>query len=117
MIIGGYAQGKLSYALEYFKLSESDVSCAVLSDKRIVYGLEKFILSAGDGAEKLIEAFVENNPEAVLICAEAGCGIVPLDKGERGYRERVGRICCALAKKAERVHRVFCGVGTVIKGG
>lgn len=117
LIIGGKAQGKLKYTLEYFSLSESDVSYDALSDKRVVYGLEEFIRQAGENAEKLLETFVENNPSSIIICDEVGSGIVPLEKAERDYRERVGRICCALAKKARRVHRVFCGIGTVIKGG
>ena len=45
-----------------------------------------------------------------------GCGVVPLDPAERAWREEVGRLCCALAQKAERVERIFCGLSMVLKG-
>ena len=34
-----------------------------------------------------------------------------------GDREKTGRICCRIAKEAGEVHRVVCGLGTVIKHG
>ena len=39
-----------------------------------------------------------------------------MDKNERIWREAVGRLCCSLAQRAERVERVFCGLSTVLKG-
>ena len=36
---------------------------------------------------------------------------------DREYREAVGRLCCSLAREAVEVHRVVCGIGTVIKHG
>ena len=52
----------------------------------------------------------------IIVCREVGCGIVPMDAFEREYRETVGRVCTELAAMSEEVHRVLCGVGTVIKG-
>ena len=52
----------------------------------------------------------------VVICQEVGAGLVPVDAGERARREAVGRLCIALAREADRVVRVVCGVGMVIKG-
>ena len=46
----------------------------------------------------------------VITCDEIGCGIVPID------REAVGRLCCALAQKADAVVRVIAGVPQFIKG-
>ena len=31
-------------------------------------------------------------------------------------REAVGRLCCRLAERAERVERIFCGLPMVLKG-
>ncbi|MBP6421033.1 MAG: bifunctional adenosylcobinamide kinase/adenosylcobinamide-phosphate guanylyltransferase, partial [Agathobacter sp.] len=42
-------------------------------------------------------------------------GIVPLDSFEREYRERLGRLLCEIAAKAERVERIVCGIGQRIK--
>ena len=38
-----------------------------------------------------------------------------MDAFERAWRERTGRIGCELAKQAEAVYRVTCGIGTRIK--
>jgi len=38
-----------------------------------------------------------------------------MDKCDREWREAVGRTCCYIAKKADEVVRVVCGVGNRIK--
>ncbi len=53
----------------------------------------------------------------VVIATEIGGGIVPIDAAERAMRERAGRLNCLLAARADKVVRVFCGIGQVIKGG
>lgn len=52
----------------------------------------------------------------VVVCDEVGCGIVPLDPDDRAWRERVGRLCCDLAARADAVVRVVCGIPQMIKG-
>ena len=49
--------------------------------------------------------------DAVVIAREVGCGVVPMDGGERAWRERHGAALQALAKGADRVYRIFCGLG------
>lgn len=41
--------------------------------------------------------------------------MVPADPGERAAREAAGRLACLLARRAERVVRVFCGLPQVLK--
>ena len=53
-------------------------------------------------------------PEIVTM-DEVGCGIVPLDKRERDYREAVGRAGQILAAHADTVYRMICGVPVQIK--
>ena len=60
-------------------------------------------------------AYLEKHPDTVIICDEVGNGIVPLDSFEREYRERLGRLLCEIAAKAERVERIVCGIGQRIK--
>lgn len=52
----------------------------------------------------------------VVIATEVGGGVVPADAGERAAREAAGRLSCLLARRAERVVRVFCGLPVVLKG-
>jgi len=40
---------------------------------------------------------------------------VPVDRMEREYREQTGRVCTRLAAYSEKVYRVMCGIGQVIK--
>lgn len=70
-----------------------------------------------DGKDALAEtgALLELHPDAVFITNEIGCGIVPADDFERGWREQAGRVSCMLAEKADEVYRVVCGIGIKLK--
>lgn len=65
--------------------------------------------------EEYINKLFKENPNIIIISDEIGGGIVPIDKFERMYREITGRVGCMIAKKSNRVVRVFCGIGTVMK--
>ncbi|MCD8010406.1 MAG: bifunctional adenosylcobinamide kinase/adenosylcobinamide-phosphate guanylyltransferase [Lachnospiraceae bacterium] len=56
------------------------------------------------------------NPSLIIVTREMGCGLVPVDAFERAWRERVGRLGCFLAERAERVYLVTCGVPLCIRG-
>ena len=63
----------------------------------------------------IIMEIISKNPEVILISDEIGYGIVPFDKEERFYRELTGRIMCEVAKKANSVERIICGISLVNK--
>ena len=132
-VIGGVHQGKLDYTLKLTKFNNEDViDCLnigslkidkVLTDNRpVVYNfniLIKELLKLYNDekiVEEKIDTMLKENKKSVIISNEIGYGIVPIDKFERRYRELTGRICCQVAKESEEVHRVICGIGTVIKG-
>lgn len=50
-----------------------------------------------------------------VICDEVGCGVVPLERADRERREAVGRLCCALAREAQAVYRLQCGLAMRLK--
>lgn len=125
LVIGGYAQGKLNYVLGKY-----DVEASKIFDGEIPENIEEeqgtVVINyfhnwvrkniAYDGCpEKEIFEFVEKYPNCVIISDEIGNGIVPVEAFEREYRERTGRILVHLAKKAEEVERVICGIGQKIK--
>ena len=128
LYIGGYAQGKLGYVMsqhnsaKVFDNIEDFMNAGASSDcGRILNGFHliiKRLLDGGCNAEELerkIMQLAEDVPDAIIICNEIGCGIVPLDKAERLYRELTGRILVKLASKAEKVVRITCGIPQRIK--
>ena len=125
LIIGGYAQGKLAYVLEKYRLQEDVVWDGILPDhtfsgqkKIVIDHLHQWVKNRilDDGCpEREIEAFLNDFEDCILISDEIGNGIIPLNAFEREYRERMGRILILLAKRAEEVERVICGIGQKIK--
>ena len=83
-----------------------------------VLGFHEFIrreMQAGRETESLAEELIRRNPGIILVSDEVGYGVVPVDAFDRAYRERVGRICTELAAFSQKVTRVICGAGMVIK--
>lgn len=132
-IIGGEHQGKLEYLFNISTFKKEDViDCLefdrlnldeiLTNNKSVIYNfnnLIKELLLMYDDEEKVkktVQTMIKENKKAVIISNEIGYGIVPMDRFERRYRELTGRICCELAKEAKEVHRVICGIGTIIKG-
>lgn len=50
-----------------------------------------------------------------VICDEVGCGVVPMERADRERREAIGRLCCQLAKQAQAVYRLQCGLAMRLK--
>ena len=69
---------------------------------------------AGD-PRAFAEDFHRAHPGAVVVADEIGCGVVPIDRSDRVWREAAGRALCVLAQKSEAVTRVVCGIGVRIK--
>ena len=127
LIIGGYAQGKLNYAVTKYNVAKDHVFESVLPSSEeaeklegtvIVSSLHKWIkkrIKEGGRPEEEISAFVKKNANVIIICDEIGNGIVPMDPFERVYRERTGRILVKLASEADEVVRVVCGIAQKIK--
>ena len=130
LVIGGYAQGKRAYVMQ--QIGEKPV---VVYDGEVPRRMEeegttkkkqqmvldhmhlwvKKQVEEWGNPEEEIMTFVDNFPDCIILCDEIGNGIVPADPLEREYRERTGRILIGLAKRAEEVERVICGMGQRIK--
>lgn len=121
LIIGGTSQGKREYARSLGAAEicgGADVSLdrpweyPCISDFQL---LVKRQLEAGKDPVSEAEMMINRNPDMMIISTEIGCGIVPMEKSERLWREAVGKVCCLLAKKSDRVVRLVCGIPAVIK--
>jgi adenosyl cobinamide kinase/adenosyl cobinamide phosphate guanylyltransferase len=109
LIIGGKGQGKLDYVLQKTGLSREQVAETLSTDKPVIYHLEQIVRNTP-------KLSVDDLPDGILICDEIGCGVVPMSPEERDWRERTGRLCCAIAQRSDRVERIFCGIPMVLKG-
>ncbi len=125
LILGGRAQGKLSYAMETYCLKKEQVFDGEngpldrLDGYSAIDRLDRLIgrlMQEGKEPEDVICTYLAEHPDAVLITDEIGCGVVPMDAFLRDWREKTGRVCCMLAKRADRVERVFAGIATTLKG-
>ena len=123
LIIGGSYQGKLDFARQRYGLSPEDIQLcddrteAIDPGKRCIAGLERFALNRVRSGCDPMEAFagMERFRESILICADISGGVVPMDPVLRAWREACGRMCAALARDADEVWRLFCGIPQRLK--
>ena len=123
-IFGGAWQGKLTYALERFKLTENNVyycdeKCTSIPEgKKIINKIELWLLALLknnlDTTEN-INILVKNNADAVIICNDITCGVVPVDPILRKWREETGKAMGVFSRKSNEVIRLFCGFAERIK--
>ena len=132
LVIGGYAQGKLCYVMQHFSIDKENV-VDMTDEKKLLDGdIEKTDdeastvlyhfhiwmkneLAEDNNPEEKLEKILKRFPDCVIISDEVGNGIVPMDAFDREYRDRLGRILISLAKEADEVVRVICGIGHKIK--
>ncbi len=122
LIVGGQGQGKLAYVLAEGFTTEACSLCgfcepSTIFEKQIIYNLHEAIRQwMASGIDPLSFILAHVKEEHIIVCNEVGCGIVPADPFERQYRDTVGIVCCALAKRASVVERVCCGIPKKLKG-
>lgn len=121
LIVGGKAQGKLDYVKRVLGVPEEAVArdADAARTARVFDGCAGWVrlrLRAGADPDAEMDALLEENPGLVLLFDEIGCGVVPVEREERLWRETVGRMTCRLARRAERVERVLCGLPMTLKG-
>ena len=112
LILGGAASGKRSY-LASLGYGPEDIADGALDDKKVLYGLEKLVAAAPEGADGLLPALLQKE---VVVCSEVGSGVIPIRYEQRQAREATGRLCIQLAARAEKVIRMVAGIPTIIKG-
>lgn len=116
LIIGGAWQGKLAYAMEKYGLTQGDLARydgGFDTSRRCICYLEQAVYDAV--AQGKAFAMPELRPDAVVLCTDISCGVVPMDRTQRLWREETGRAVCALAREAESVTRIFCGLPLQLK--
>lgn len=121
-ITGGAYQGKLTFAAEKYALTAQQLSdCAVGStdfSAKCLFHLESFTLRCAREGLDPVAHFEENRAawqDSILICRDISCGVVPMDADMRQWRQVNGKLCQYLARQADAVYRIFCGMEQRIK--
>lgn len=123
--MGGAAQGKLAYAAQVYgfdpaglgdggRLPPDEVLAAP-----VIYRLHlvvRRLLEEGRDPVPTVLAALDSRDGWIVLCDEIGCGVVPIDRTDRVWREETGRLCIALASRADKVERIFCGLPQTLKG-
>ena len=104
-VTGPLNAGKREYIRNALDLSETELAA------RAVWDVQELALGADLPA--LADRLAQKD---IVIAAELGAGLVPIDRTEREKREAAGRLACLLAERADTVVRVCCGLGQVLKG-
>ena len=123
IVFGGAYQGKTDFVREKFKLDDSELFYCTEKDtlhfkKKCIVHLHKFVLGAikrNENAIDFVKQHLSDLKDKIIICDDISCGIVPLGKELRQYRDNVGKIMQILSREADDVYRVFCGLGEKIK--
>ena len=125
LITGGAYQGKKNYAFRTFGCSENSVADGLVCSINDILSAEcitnyhifvKRMLEDNADIISVTKQLCTENFNAVVIMNEIGCGIVPLEKKDRIWREMTGKCGCIIAENSERVIRMINSVPVIIKG-
>lgn len=124
LITGGAYQGKKEYAKKIFGFTDSQITDGAVCSENDIFSavcisnyhmFVRRMTESGVNAVSLTRRLCTENPDAVILMNETGCGIVPLEKSERIWREETGRCGCIIAEHSEKVTRLFNSIPVIIK--
>lgn len=119
VVAGGIASGKKTF----LEACDIDLTCVFdardpqknevsLADATVVFHVEELVRE-GALASGMFEQLLSKQ---VLTYTEVGSGVIPLTWDDRQFRERAGSLSSSLAKEADCVVRMVCGIPVVLKG-
>ncbi len=123
LITGGIYQGKLDYAKSEYSISDGMIfDCTGNTEidftRKCINNTEEFVLECvrnGRDAQTYFESNKELWKDSVIIFRDIFCGVVPVEREMRLWRDESGRLLRYLSENADSVTRLFCGVPQKIK--
>lgn len=134
LVTGSEASGKKTY-VKSLGFTEEDMSYDPYSDAPVILNVERAVFlalkekeeeaaSADEKVERTEKAkineaallFERLKNKKVVTINEVGSGVIPAERAERLGREASGRLSVLLAKEAEQVVRMVCGIPVMLKG-
>ena len=118
LIIGGACQGKTEYARtqlgipveEIFTCSEEQVPNFQV---RCLDHFERYLRGCAKRGDEPVSP-QDLRKDAVIICEDITCGIVPIDPIDRRWREMTGRYLQKIAGTGADVIRMVCGIAQIL---
>ncbi len=109
-ITGGEGAGQAEYA------EKNAPGAAILGNYHLTVREQ---LAAGEDplqkAALLLQEHEASGRNLVIWTCEIGCGLVPLSREARAWRDAAGRVNCFLAEKADLAVRMICGRAEILK--
>lgn len=112
LVVGPRAAGKREFVQSGLGYAESEIADGVLDLKPVIRNVQDLVFQDPTAAPGLLPALLA---KAVVIMDEVGAGVVPDNPGGRLARDAAGRLSVLLAREAEQVYRVICGIPQRIK--
>jgi len=112
LVIGPMAAGKREFVLAELGYAAQDLADGVLDGRPVICNVQELAFQDPEGAPALLPALAAKE---VVVMNEVGSGIIPAERRQREAREAAGRLGVLLAREAERVYRVSCGIPQRIK--
>ncbi|WP_374966987.1 bifunctional adenosylcobinamide kinase/adenosylcobinamide-phosphate guanylyltransferase [Lysinibacillus sp. RS5] len=128
VFIGGAYSGKTDYVMNLLADQKVELVDGYVpddtpaSDVLVIKNLEKWLVTQELEDDEVIVRTIltrlktlEENCALYIIVTDMGRGVVPMEKQARLLRDTCGRLYQALFAEAERVVRIWYGVGEQIK--
>ena len=124
LIIGGSYQGKLDFVRNRYGLTDDEIQfCDETTDaldfsRHCIAYIDRFALNRIRAESEPAEALGADPglyKNAIFIANDISGGIVPMDPALRAWREACGRMNLKLAREANEVWRLFCGIPQRVK--
>jgi len=122
LVVGGAYQGKLDYVLGNYPVStvfQCDINSANIDlSADVINSLHLAVLAQTRmwmDPLAILNGLLPMLKDKVIICDDISCGVVPIERENRLWREATGHCLAMLSKYADEVIRVFCGIGSRIK--
>lgn len=123
LIYGGIYNNKLNFAKEKYQVTDNDVfdfeneiceSQMMISEVKrhfkCLYNIQVLLKNMPE-----VKAIDFSDYQGIIICNDMSCGIVPLEKSDRIWRENVSRFLTDATKISQEVYRTFLGISTQLK--
>ncbi len=123
LITGGIYQGKLDHAKTKYDLGDDMIfDCTGKTEidfsKKCINNAEEFVLQCIRNGRSAQDYFEDNKTlwkDSVIIFRDIFCGVVPVEKEMRIWRDESGKLLRYLSENADSVTRLFCGVPQKLK--